>query len=298
MRVNPHVLVLLLAIAAPLVAQRPAESDIFLAPLTVNAGHIEVGKPVNVTNRPGYNNQPVFTPDSRTMLYTSIRDDAQADIYAYDIPARAIIQITKTPESEYSANMMPGGQRFSVIRVELDSTQRLWSFRLDGSDPQLVVTGIKPVGYHAWADSTHVALFVVGAGRIPATLQLADVRTGHVDTLARNIGRSLLPIPEGHGFSFVQYGMDTTLMVVRLDPRSGVPSAAQALVKMPFRTDYVAWLRPSLLLAAKGNTLVTWDGSSPDWKQVADLSSTVTGITRLAVSPDGKWLALVATGVK
>ena len=32
-----------------------------------------------------------------------------------------------------------GGTRFSVIRVERDSTQRLWSFALDGSDPQLML---------------------------------------------------------------------------------------------------------------------------------------------------------------
>jgi hypothetical protein len=269
------------------------EADVFLAPLTVRDGRAEVGPAVNVTNRPGYDNQPSFTPDSRSILYTSTREDAQSDIYRYDIAAHAITRVRKTPESEYSAAVMPGGGRFSVIRVEMDSTQRLWSFALDGTDPRVILPAIKPVGYHAWADSTHLALFVLGAGRAPATLQFADIRTSHVDTIARNIGRSLLPIPGGHGFSFIQYGADTSLVVVRLDPKTGVVTSNSSLVKMPFRTDYVAWLGRSLLIAGNGNTLVEWTGSG-DWTPVADLSSVLTGVSRLAVSPDGKWLAIVA----
>jgi len=293
------VLVMGLVAANAARAQRGTpEADIFLAPLTVHDGRVEVGTPVNVTNRPGYDNQPSFTPDSRAILYTSTREDAQADIYRYDIGTHTITQVTKTPESEYSATVMPGGARFSVIRVEMPSPQRLWSFRLDGSDPQLVLTQIKPVGYHAWVDSTHVALFVLGAGRAPATLQVADIRTGTAVTVASNIGRSVLPHPAATGaapsFSFVQYGGDTSLMLVAFDPATGKPGNAVPFLKMPFRSDYVAWVTPSLVLAGKGNSLVAWDESKPGWNEVVDLSASLKGITRLAVSRDGHWLAMVA----
>ena len=55
-----------------------------------------------------------------------------------------------------------------------------------------MLENVKPVGYHAWADDHTLALFVLGQ---PATLQLADTRTGTARTIASDIGRSIQRIP-------------------------------------------------------------------------------------------------------
>src|SRR5947209_13786774 len=81
-------------------ATQPPSTDIFLAPVRVGRGTLVVGAPVNVTKRPGYDNQPSFTPDSRAILFTSVRADAQADIYRYGISTKATSRLTNTPESE------------------------------------------------------------------------------------------------------------------------------------------------------------------------------------------------------
>ena len=65
------------------------------------------------------------------------------------------------PESEYSATPMPGRNAVSVIRVERDSTQRLWSVPLDGSPGAVVLERIKPVRYHTWVNDKLLALFVL-----------------------------------------------------------------------------------------------------------------------------------------
>ena len=62
-------------------ATPPPNTDVFLASLSNVAGALTVGQPANVTNSPGYDNQPSFTPDSRAILYTSTREDGQSDIY-------------------------------------------------------------------------------------------------------------------------------------------------------------------------------------------------------------------------
>src|SRR5204863_1020224 len=87
-------------------------------------------------------------------------------------------------------------------------TQRLWQFTADGANPRVVLENVKPVGYHAWADNQALALFVLGQ---PATLQLADTRTGIATVLASDIGRSIQRIPAAAGqgsasatISFVQ----------------------------------------------------------------------------------------------
>jgi len=289
-----------LAASAPTLVRaqaKPPSTDIYLAPLTIAGGKITVGTPVNVTNRPGYDNQPSFTPDSRALLFTSVRGDAQADIYRYDLRTKATSRVTTTPESEYSATVYGDGSRFSVIRVEADSTQRLWSFRLNGSDPRLVFESIKPVGYHAWVDSTTVAMFTLGR---PNALVLADTRVGHPDTLARDIGRSLLPLPSGDGFSFVQHAKDSTWILTAVDVRGAGRerrTMMMPLVRMPQGADYVAWVAPAVAISGSGSKLFVWRGKEKpaEWTELADFANGgLSHISRLALSPDRRWLAIVA----
>ena len=62
-------------------AQGRPSTDIYLAPLSMQNGEPVIGAPVNITHRPGYDNQPSFTPDSRAILFTSTHEDGQSDIY-------------------------------------------------------------------------------------------------------------------------------------------------------------------------------------------------------------------------
>ncbi|MEL6615563.1 MAG: hypothetical protein AAFQ43_07485, partial [Bacteroidota bacterium] len=200
-------------------------------------------QPVPLTDRDGYDNQPHVTPDGSAVLYTSARD-GQTDIYRLDLATGASTQVTDTPESEYSPTMMPGGERFSVIRVESDGTQRLWSAAMDGTDWRLVLEEIAPVGYHAWAGPDRVALFVLGE---PPTLQLASTASGDADTLAGNIGRSLLPIPARNSISFVQKAEDGPWSVRALDLTDGtITDLGRTL---PNRED-LAWLLNGRMLMA------------------------------------------------
>jgi len=267
----------------------PPPTDIFLAPLSMKDGAPVVGTPVNITHQPGYDNQPWFTPDSRSMLFTSARGETQTDIYRFDVASRATTRLTQTPESEYSATGMPGGQRFSVIRVEADMTQRLWSFANDGSDPKIVIEALKPVGYHVWIDANNVASFVLGS---PNALAHTDVRTGKSDTLARDIGRSLTLLPDKSGFAFVRRVDSTTSMVTAM---TWPGRQTSDLFPLPPRTQDLVWLGPGHVFSASGSTLLSRRTGASSWTTVGDFSAAgLTDITRMAVSPDGKWLAIVA----
>ena len=292
------VLACLAAVAPTLAGQAaPPSTDIFVAPIRIQNDKPTIGRPVNITHRTGYDNQPSFTPDSRAVLFTSVRDDAQADIYRYDLATRATSRVTSTPESEYSATVYGDGKHFSVIRVEADSTQRLWSFRLDGSDPRVVFEAIRPVGYHAWVDSTTVAMFLLGR---PNALVLADTRGGRIDTVARDVGRSLVPLPSGGGFSFVQRMADSSWVLMAVDVRgSGAErrTTAMPLVRMPPAADYVVWVRPAVAIAGAGTALWLWAArdNSGNWSKLAELGEFgLRRISRIALSPDHRWLAIVA----
>lgn len=271
----------LVVAATSALAQGASNPEVFLMPLAVRGSTITVGKPVNVTNRPGYDNQPSFTPDGRHLYFTSVRADSQADIYRYDVGAGTTERVTKTaPESEYSAATPPGGGGISVIRVERDSAQRLWRLTADGAGGRPVFTGIKPVGYHTWLDGNHLALFVLGS---PNALVLADTRTQKGDTLARDIGRSLVTLPNGGGFSYLQHrGQDWVLTVVRVN-RAGKVVYINPLVTVPQGMDYIAWIGGSLL-GGTGSKLMAWTPGGA-WREVADLASQgITRISRIAVT--------------
>src|SRR5688572_22348551 len=96
--------------------QAPPDTEVFVAKLSVSGGTITLGRPENISNSTGYDNQPSFTRDGRGIFFTSARGGApqgatepQMDIYRYDIDTKQITQITKTPESEYSATVTPDG---------------------------------------------------------------------------------------------------------------------------------------------------------------------------------------------
>jgi Tol biopolymer transport system component len=277
------------ALAAAQQTQR--QPDVFIAALSFDGAAVRVGAPHNVTARPGYDNQPSFTADGRAIFYTSVRDDAQADIYRYDIATRATTRVTHTaPESEYSAALIPGDDAIAVIRVERDSTQRLWRFPLDEGAPSVILEHVRPAGYFAFADQHTIGLFVLGR---PATLQLADARSGKADTIVANVGRSLHRIPGRRAISYVSRAYEEVAWVMSLDPdtRSMLPIA-----RLPAGTEDYAWLPDGRLVAGQGSRLMICDPkTTAEWAEVADLSAAgLTSITRLSVSPDGRAIAIVA----
>jgi hypothetical protein len=268
-----------------LAAQAPG-TDIFLATLSGKGAALRAGPPRNVTARPGYDNQPAFSPDGGTLYFTSGRE-GQSDIYRYDIATGRTLPVTATPESEYSPTVTPDRRHLSVIRVERDSTQRLWSFPLDGGAPRLLLDSIKPVGYHVWLNADTVFVFVLGS---PATLRRAELAHGTAVTLANDIGRTLLRVPGRRTISYVQ--RDSSGGWIRsLDPLTG---AGENLARLPEGNEFYTWTPGGELLSARGNRLLRWDAGTGSWETVAEFTEPgLQHISRLAVSPAGDRIALV-----
>jgi WD40 repeat protein len=270
----------------------PPSSDIFIVDLKNKEGHLKFGQPMKITALVGYNNQPSFLPNGRTVLYTSIRGK-QADIYRYEIHSGATTQVTNTPESEFSPTLMPDGKNISVVRVEADGTQRLWKFPLAGGAPALIIENVKPVGYHLWIDDHTLALFILGTSGKPNTLQIFDIGSGKVETVADKPGRILRRIPNQNKFSFVHKISDREWVIKAFDLRAR--TSASLIATLPGVEDY-AWLPDGRLLMAKDSKLFAVTPLiGKDWEEVADFSEAgLTRITRIAVSHKGDRIAIVA----
>lgn len=98
------------------------DSDLWLAELDEKLpGKIKAAN--NITNRPGYDNQPSFSKNGKIIYFTSVHEDKQADVYSCAVGSKKIVQLTKTKESEYSPTETPFGNYLSVLHVTLDSVQ-------------------------------------------------------------------------------------------------------------------------------------------------------------------------------
>jgi hypothetical protein len=273
-------------------AAAPPATDIFLSSMRVQDGRVVVGPPVNVTARPGYDNQPFFLPNGRAFLYTSIREDRQADIYRYDVGRARSERLTTTRESEYSPTPLPDDAGFSVVRVEADSTQHLWAFDADGTHPRLLLDSIKPVGYHAWADSHTLLLFVLGT---PPTLQIADTRRpgARGEIVTRNIGRPLQRVPGSAAIAFLQRDSARGNWIKQVNAHT---KDVTPLVRAMDDADYFTWATGGIVIAARGTKLYQWNPRrSQDWEEVADLGAAgLANVSRLAVSPKSDRIAIVA----
>jgi hypothetical protein len=70
---------------------------------------------------------------------------------------------------------------------------------------------------------------------------------------------------------------------------------------MPPQSDYVAWVAPAVAIAGSGNKLLLWRGSekSAQWSELVDFTRHgLRHVSRLALSPDHRWLAIVAEPAK
>ncbi len=282
-------------IATPTARQQPPPpAEVFLAPFNAGATPaVAPGSAINISQNPGYDNQPSFLPDGSAILFSSQRDGKQTDIYRYTIASKALAQLTHTPEPEYSPLVTPDKRTFSVVRVEADGAQRLWRFDLDGTNPRLVLENVKPVGYHVWIDATHLALFVLGAQGQPNTLQVADTATGKAEEIEKGIGRSLFLHPGPGLVTFLSKPAGQHWVIKEVDPRTKDVAELTESADENKSEDF-AWHPNGALLMSSGAKILARRPGNPNWREMADLASPdVSRVTRLAVSPDGRWIAFV-----
>ena len=293
----------LLLIGFLLQAQAPAplpSTDIYLIPLKGGLASMKAAKPTPVSAAPGYDNQPHFSADGNRILFAANHDGKQTDVFMFNRENGRVAQLTNTPENENSPTYLPAGigesGGFSIVRSEMDKTQRLWRFNAAGRDPQLILTDIKPVGYHAWVDADRLALFVLGE---PNSLQLASVKTGKGEVAANGIGRSLHRIPNTRMVSFVHREPSGEYWIKQIDMDSKKIDPLTKVVEGATDRD-MAWMPDGKTILMSGGTKVfSWTRGGSSWTEVFDAAPHSLGaVSRIAVSPKGDAIAIVVAEPK
>ena len=263
------------------------DCDIWLLDIKDSAGQISFHNPVNITNRKGYDNQPAFSPDGKYILYSSQQDSGGAtDIYKYDLKSKTISQFTKTPTSEYSPTFTPDGKNISVVMVEKDSAQRLWKFPLNGGEPTCIMKNVDSIGYHCWINKDSVALNVLTK---PAfTLQIVNIHTQKRIVIADSIGRCMR-MRDGNLWYTTQAGHFHN--VYEYSPKSKT-----SYIKGMIESEDFLLIGKYEIWSLSDNSIVSgYMNSKAGANEIVNLETFgITKPARIAISPDGKKLAVVS----
>jgi hypothetical protein len=287
------IIALLLLLPIKAFSQLP-ETDIWLMNISIEKGKIGFSSAKNITKRKGYENQPSFSADSKTIYFTSFSDTStQTDIYTYSFTTQQVKPYTSSGTSEYSPAVNFTGTGLSVLMVEEDSSQRIWEYPISGGKPSRLFAARDSIGYFAWIDANTVLAYILSDGKAtPERLSLLK-KDGTEKKIAEKVGRGMKVY--GKSALFVKK-VDTLQYVYLTDFTQNKP-----LLKVPGKSVDLAVYK-NYVLMADGSTIygarmqvknkeITGLDAFVDLQDVSGFGS--GKISRMAVSPDEKMIAVV-----
>jgi hypothetical protein len=287
---------LIIGLIASVALSAQGHTDLYLFQLHKDdkeAYHIYKPQFLSGFNPGGYTNQPCFASDGTLLVSVRIAGEKQNDIYALSIKDFKVKRVTQTTANEYSPRIDPTNQYLSVVRQVVGDAmnQQVYWTRLDGGGFKSITPDRRDVGYYTWLNENQLALFrIEGESNKLEKYNIVDHKARKITSA---IGRSLWSDEDGsvlyvHKFSsdywyLKRYNVDAFSM----DIITQTPGMTEDFVLAPDGTYFMG----------QAGMLFSFHPQHNDaWQEVADL--TVYGIdsvTRLAVSPDGTMLALVAS---
>lgn len=271
-------------------AQTPV-TDLFIVHIEEEVGVKVFGAPKRISVHSGYNNQPSFTRDGRSILFNA-DPFGNTDIFRYDIDADTTYQVTNTQIGEYSPTPI-SAERFVSVVVEPDGRQRLWVYDIHTGASELYVSERDSVGYFDILNDGQIPMFVLGS---PPSLRIWNPATKTERRVEGVPGRSIRKHPRLDGFLFVDTTRPDRNLVVDVDP---VTLSRQAIAQMPEGSQDLVFGPDGTLYASAGSKLYAYSSEADGvWKSVADFGGFgLSNISRMAVSPDGRSIALVSVFV-
>jgi Tol biopolymer transport system component len=268
-----------------------AGSEIFLFDLHVRKDNVSIDGPKNITNHKGYDNQPFFHTDKPLIYYASFNDEGRSDIKFYNYKTEATQSLTQTPEREYSPTLTLDKEFISCIIQRDNGAQDLAKYPISGGEPTVLINSLV-LGYHAWADNSHLGLFVLGQNGEANEFHYFRLPTKSDTIVAQNIGRSLHKIPNETAISFIHKISEKEWAIKKFN--TSTHEVSTIATTLPGNED-MCWT-PDGKIIMSGDSKIYWIDPKTDlvWKEVKMESSTrFKGMTRIAVNSSGNKMAVV-----
>ena len=244
----------------------------------------------NVTNNPGHDNQPSFSYDSQSILFTSSRRGRKdTDIYEYSLATGKTARITSTEESEYSPRALDANT-ITFVREGKGQEMTVWKYNRSTKKESLAFHVKEPIAYYAWNFKGDALVWV----RYASMVRWINTQKG-INEYVANYAQPSAPqqVPATPRFSFMERQPNDQLWIKEFNPNT---RAIRPIVQSKDGKKDYCWMLDGSLLVGSGTKLYRFDErNDKNWVLLADLKSFgIKDITRLAVSFNGKELALVS----
>ena len=283
------VVLILFAVASGAAAQ-VLTTEVWVGALEMREGRFAVSGLKNISNEPGYDNQPAFFADGRSLLYSTEAEsvaETGLGVHAVRYYLDDSRRVPLVRARGFSPTPTRDGEGFMTLR---EGT--VWLHNVAGKPLRVLLPAVKTAGYFTRIDERRWVLFMNEPDR--------HIAIWNGDSLTRLVpGAVTAPyrIPGTNAVSFVvQEGETKKLM--RMDLTDDGGNSHRVLAPIPFPTAGAhVWTSRGTLLMASGNTLHEWDPRAPDsWPAVQRFDDPdLQGITRIALSPAEDRIALVST---
>lgn len=264
-------------------------SEVFVIDLGNSDGKITVSNPVNISNSPGYDNQPSFGIGGKSVLFTSARNGKNPDIYEYVLASMTLNQITDSIESEYTPRVQDEN---TITFVREGEGQEMSVFAFDRASKAIAyaLKNKEPVAYYDWNSVGGALVWIRYASMAHYVHPSKNTNIFVTDQVLPSTPHN---IPGTLKFSFLHRQGNDEVWIKEYDPETR--TVRPIVQPKDEKVDY-CWMPDGSILMGSGTKLYRYhEKADMEWKMLADLSEFgLKKITRLAASKDGKKIAVVS----
>lgn len=138
---------------------------------------LDTGRTENITNHPGFDADPSFSPDGKRIVFTSTRD-GNAEIYLMNSDGSNVRRLTNHPAWDNHPVFSPDGTTIAFNGDREDENYDVFLMNIDGGDLRRLTTEKfdETVGPGCWSpDGTQIAYFAYADGNDDIFVTSAEV---------------------------------------------------------------------------------------------------------------------------
>ncbi|MEP2937262.1 MAG: hypothetical protein ABJM06_02630 [Gilvibacter sp.] len=280
---------LMLLFASVTIAQ--TNSEVFIVNINFTPTGMLTSDLTNISNDSGYDNQPSFASDNHVLFAGN--NKGQTDFYQYQIKEnKKTLLGGLNSGGEYSPQVIPGQEGIAAVRLDTTGLQRLYRYDLDANTSSTLIDDLV-VAYYTFYDANTIVGCYIEDENLNLFVFKKDENKSY--TLLKDVGRSFYKVPNQDSVSYTVQNEEGNQDIYLLDMKT---YESFFVTQLPIGVQDYAWLDESRIVIGSRNSLFIYDTfGDTGWEKMAQLTAPgLDMISRIAVSPNGKTIALAASG--
>jgi len=270
--------------AATLLSAQLPQTNLHIVDLKKENKKLILGKIKLINVAKGYNNQPSFSNDQKTIYFVSADSLGQTDVYAYALRSKKTRKVTQTNLSEYSPQEFTN-QFLHAVVVEKDSAQRIHGInKFSGLHEKSLLPD--SVGYYCFLNSDSLVFYKLTE---PHSLRLYVISTNSEHWIANSPTRSFKAI---NPYTLIYCLKDSlTREIYKYNFRL---QKGELICKYNSENEDLFWHPQLGLMRSEQLSILLWNDHAQSWEQLFNFENKgLHRVGRFSMDVKQKHLVLV-----